>query len=104
MESIKLELVCDQDGEIKTQYQEYDNSVESYVNTYLTTNSEHIWQLSNIPHGLLTFRIYLNGAEKPNYELKNIFVEESDYNFNTIGDYLFNFAANDITDTKPFST
>jgi hypothetical protein len=104
MESIKFELSYDQDGVVKTQTQEYDNSIGSYVDTYLTTNTEHFWQLSNVPHGLLTFNIYLNGAEEPNYSLKNVEVEESDYNFNTVSGYLFNFAANDITDTKSFET
>lgn len=107
-ESIKFELMYTQinsEGETTTQYmnQEYDNSQSAYFNNYLTSGSEHKWQISNVPHGVLNFRIYLNGNNIASFEKTGVIVAESDYNFNTIDGYLFNFAANNITDTKPFS-
>ena len=109
MTSIKFEIEytqVDDEGKSETKYmiQEYDNSREAYINNYLTHTAEHKWQISNLPHGMLTFRIYLNGSETPSYVMPGINVDPSSYNFKTIDNYLFNFAANDIVDTTPFET
>ena len=109
MSSIKFEIEytqVDDEGKSETKFmiQEYDSSREAYINNYLTHTAEHKWQISNLPHGMLTFRIYLNGSETPSYVMPGINVDPSDYNFKTIDNYLFNFAANDIMDTKPFDT
>ena len=108
MSSIKLDIEYTQvdEGVTTTRHmtQEYDNSKEAYINNYLTPASEHKWQISNLPHGMLTFRIYLNGSDTPSYMKTDVNVAPSAYNFKTIDNYLFNFAANDIADTKPFDT
>lgn len=107
--SIKLELEYTQeneDGEMVTKYvtQEYDNSVSSYINSYLMADTQHNWQISNVPNGTLNFRIYINGEETARYEKLNIEVPEGDWNFNSItASRLFNFAPTDIADTKPFT-
>ena len=109
MSSIKFEIEytqADEEGNLSTKYmvQEYDSSREAYINNYLTHTAEHKWQISNLPHGMLSFRIYLNGQETPSYVKAEVNVDPSEYNFKTIDNFLFNFAANDVMDTKPFET
>ena len=58
--------------------QEYDNSVSSYINSYLMADTQHNWQISNVPNGTLNFRIYINGEETARYEKLNIEVPEGD--------------------------
>lgn len=109
MSSIKFEIEytqADEEGNLSTKYmvQEYDSTREAYINNYLTHTAEHKWQISNLPHGMLSFRIYLNGQETPSYVKAEVNVDPSEYNFKTIDNFLFNFAANDVMDTKPFET
>ena len=109
MSSIKFEIEytqADDEGNLSTKYmvQEYDSTREAYINNYLTHTAEHKWQISNLPHGMLSFRIYLNGQETPSYVKAEVNVDPSEYNFKTIDNFLFNFAANDVMDTKPFET
>lgn len=104
VDSIKLELLAYQESEVVSYVQEYNSDSSNYVNNYLTTNTLHNWQISNMPYGNLTFNIYLDGEAEPRYSKSDVVVAQSDYNFKTISGSLFNFAANDITDTKPFTT
>lgn len=112
VDSIKFELEYEQEGKIKVRQQEYSQDDKGAEESYLSVNTEHFWQLSGIPHGTLEFRIYVGKKDEegnyvygePNYVMSDVEVPESDYNFNTVGGYLFNFAANDIEDTKAFDS
>lgn len=124
-DAIRLELKYTQDNgkTYKTITQEYNSLVIQNQGSYLTANASHTWQLSNTPHGILEFNIYLgqferaeNGEvvkenDKPVYANWNlayresgIIVKKSSYSFDAVAGYLFNFAANDIQGTSAFDT
>ena len=123
-DAIRLELKYYQkDNVAKYITQEYNSLTPVYVDNYLTANTEHKWQLSNMPYGVLTFNIYLGEFERNEnndivmdeetntpiykewklyYSKVGVDIEQGEYSFNTIDGYLFNFAANDINSTNPF--
>lgn len=107
-DSIKLELKYTQliNGIPVVQtpiVQNYTKEVESQLTNYLTYNTRHNWQLSNIPHGDLQFNIYLNGASEANYASEIITVAPSDLNLSPTSGAVFSFLPTDITSTEAIS-
>jgi hypothetical protein len=112
--AIKFELTFAQTDDkglttTKVWTQEYDNTNAAYLNNYLTANAEHSWQISNVPHGSLTFRIYLKNTTdteyKQYYEKTGVEVAASSWDLNPVSaGILFGFSPLDRPDTKAFDT